>query len=99
MSHRHRGVLLSTDRPRNIEDHTLVGMQRSVLRGATVESNCTVAAGAIVLQDQTVPEGHLAYGAPAKTKPLTDGQRDETARAQEHYVELGRSYKETGRFE
>lgn len=82
-----------------VEDHALVGMQSAVLRGATVESDSIVAAGAIVLQDQTIPEGHLAYGAPAKTKPLTDDQRDEIARVHEHYVELGRSYKETGRFE
>jgi len=82
-----------------VKDHALVGMQSAVLRGATVESNSIVAAGAIVLQDQTIPEGHLAYGAPAETKPLTDGQRDEIARVHEHYVELGRSYKETGRFE
>ena len=82
-----------------VEDHALVGMQSAVLRGATVESNCIVAAGAIVLQDQTIPEGHLAYGAPAQTKPLTDGQREEIVRVHEHYVELGQSYKETGRFE
>ena len=82
-----------------VEDHSLVGMQSAVLRGATVESNSIVAAGSIVLQDQTIPEGHLAYGAPAKTRPLTDGQRDEIARVHEHYVELGQSYKETGRFE
>lgn len=82
-----------------VEDHSLVGMQSAVLRGATVESNCIVAAGAVVLQDQTVPEGHLAYGAPAKTKPLTDDQRDEIARVHEHYVDLGQQYKQAGHFE
>lgn len=82
-----------------VEDHSLVGMQSAVLRGATVESNCIVAAGAVVLQDQTIPEGHLAYGAPAQTKPLTDSQRDEISRVHEHYVELGQQYKDAGRFE
>jgi carbonic anhydrase/acetyltransferase-like protein (isoleucine patch superfamily) len=82
-----------------VEDHSLVGMNSCVLRDATVESNCLVAAGAVVLQGQTVPEGHLAYGAPAQTKPLTDGQRDEISRVHEHYVDLSREYRETGRFE
>jgi carbonic anhydrase/acetyltransferase-like protein (isoleucine patch superfamily) len=74
-------------------------MNSCVLRDATVESGSIVAAGAVVLQEQTVPEGHLAYGAPAQTKPLTEGQRDEIARVHEHYVELSREYERTGRFE
>jgi carbonic anhydrase/acetyltransferase-like protein (isoleucine patch superfamily) len=82
-----------------VESHSLVGMNSCVLRDATVESGCIVAAGAVVLQGQTVPEGHLAYGAPAQTKPLTDDQRDEITRVHEHYVDLSREYKETGRFE
>lgn len=82
-----------------VEDHSLVGMQSAVLRGATIKSNCIVAAGSVVLQDQTIPEGHLAYGAPAQTKPLTDDQRNEISRVHEHYVELGQQYKSAGEFE
>ena len=82
-----------------VEDHSLVGMGSCVLRDATVESNCLVAAGAVVLQGQTIPEGHLAYGAPAQTKPLDDAQRDEISRVHEHYVELGRRYRDAGGFE
>ncbi|MCT9098101.1 gamma carbonic anhydrase family protein [Haloarchaeobius sp. HME9146] len=82
-----------------IEDHSLVGMHSAVLRGATVESNCIVAANTVVLQDQTIPEGHLAYGTPAETKPLSDAQLDEISRTHEHYVELGQEYKESGDFE
>lgn len=82
-----------------VEDDCLIGMGSSVLRGATVESNSVVAAGATVLQDQTIPSGHLAYGTPAETKPLSEEQREEIERVGEHYVELSRTYKETGRFE
>ena len=82
-----------------VEDHSLIGMNSCVLRDATVESDCIVAAGAVVLQEQTVPEGHLAYGAPAQTKPLTADQRDEITRVHQHYVDLSREYKQTGRFE
>jgi len=82
-----------------VGDACLIGMGSSVLRGATVEPNSIVAAGTVVLQDQTVPEGHLAYGTPAETRPLTDEQWGEIERVHEHYVDLSRSYKETGRFE
>ncbi len=79
-----------------VEDDTLIGMQSSVLRGATVESNCIVAANAVVLADQTIPEGHMAYGTPAETRPLTDDQLAEIDRVQEHYVELGQRFAEAG---
>lgn len=82
-----------------VQDETLVGMGSAVLGGAVVESNCIVAAGSVVLQDQTVPEGHMAYGIPAETKPLTDEQFEEIERTQEHYVELSRSYKAEGNLE
>lgn len=82
-----------------IRDDVLVGMQSAVMGGATVESNSIVAAGSIVLTDQTIPEGHLAYGAPAETRPLTDEQRREIVETQEHYVELGREYRATGSLE
>jgi carbonic anhydrase/acetyltransferase-like protein (isoleucine patch superfamily) len=82
-----------------VADHSLIGMGSRVLRGATVESECLVAAGSVVLQDQTVPEGHLAYGTPAETRPLDDDQRAEIGRVHEHYVDLGRRYREAGRFE
>lgn len=82
-----------------VEDHTLIGMNSAVLRGATVGSDCLVAAGSLVREGQTVPEGHLAYGVPAETRPLSDRQREEISNVHEHYVELGRDYKRTGRFE
>lgn len=82
-----------------IEPGSLVGMHSTVMRGATVESNALVAAGAVVRGGQTVPEGHMAYGVPAETRPLTDEQREQIELVQEHYVELSREYKAEGRFE
>lgn len=75
-----------------VADDALIGMQSSVMRGATVESNCVVAANAVVLQDQTIPAGHMAYGTPAETKPLTDDQREEIRRVHDHYVELAAEF-------
>lgn len=82
-----------------IEPDSLVGIHSSVLRGATVESNSIVAAGAVVRHGQTVPEGHVAYGVPAETRPITEEQREEIRAVQEHYVELSREYKAEGGFE
>lgn len=79
-----------------VHDHSLVGMQSAVLRGATVESNCIVAANAVVTHDQTIPEGNMAYGTPAETRPLTDGQLAEIDRIHETYVDLGERFAANG---
>lgn len=80
----------------DVGDHSLVGMQSAVMGGATVEDNCVVAANAVVLQDQTVPSGHLAYGTPAETRPLTDSQREQIERTHETYVDLAARFREAG---
>ena len=80
----------------SVDDHSLVGMQSAVLSGATVESNCIVAANAVVLQDQTIPEGHMAYGTPAETRPLTDEQIAGITRTHDHYVERGAQFVDDG---
>ncbi|MFB6121598.1 MAG: gamma carbonic anhydrase family protein [Halobacteriaceae archaeon] len=79
-----------------VRDDVLVGMGSCVLSGATVESECVVAAGSVVTHDQTVPSGHLAYGTPAETRPLTEGQREDVARHAADYVALGRRFREAG---
>lgn len=79
-----------------VHDHALVGMGSRVLGGATVESNCVVAANAVVRNDQTVPEGHVAYGVPAETRQLTDEQAAVIADTHQHYVDLGRRFVEAG---
>lgn len=78
---------------------SLVGIHSAVLEGAEVEPGCLVASGCLVNHDQTIPEGHLAYGVPAETRPLTDEQREEIDRIQEHYVELKADYRSAGGFE
>ncbi|WP_433631104.1 hypothetical protein [Halomicrococcus sp. NG-SE-24] len=55
---------------------------------ATVEFDCIVAANAVVLQDQTVPERLLTYSAPAETSPLFDDQLDRISETCDHYINL-----------
>ncbi|GAD53842.1 carbonic anhydrase, family 3 [Halarchaeum acidiphilum MH1-52-1] len=80
----------------SVADDVLVGMGSRVLSGASVESNCIVAANAVVRNDQTIPEGHLAYGVPAETRPLTDGQRERIQDNWRHYTDLGERFVADG---
>jgi len=80
----------------DVEDHSLIGMQSAVMGGATVEDHCIVAANAVVLQDQTIPSGHLAYGTPAETRPLTDSQLAQIEETNETYVELAARFRDAG---
>jgi carbonic anhydrase/acetyltransferase-like protein (isoleucine patch superfamily) len=76
-----------------VGDHSLVGMQSAVMRGATVEDHCIVAANAVVLHNQTIPSGHMAYGTPAETKPLTEEQLATIDRTHETYVDLAARFR------
>lgn len=78
-----------------VHDHSLVGMGSAVMGGATIESNCIVAANAVVRQGQRVPEGHMAYGVPAETRPLSDEQVAQIGATHENYVELSAKYRGT----
>lgn len=82
-----------------VEDDVILGIGSVLLRGATVESECLVAAGALVGHDQTIPSGHLAYGVPAETRPLTDSQRAEIDHLRDEYLARVDRYKTDGGFE
>ncbi|MFB6078888.1 MAG: gamma carbonic anhydrase family protein [Halarchaeum sp.] len=79
-----------------VESDCIVGMGAKVLGDATVESDCIVAANAVVRHDQTVPAGHLAYGVPAETRPLTDAQREQITDNWQHYTDLGARFADDG---
>jgi carbonic anhydrase/acetyltransferase-like protein (isoleucine patch superfamily) len=78
-----------------VHSHSLIGMGSAVMGGATVESNCIVAANAVVRQGQRIPEGHMAYGVPAETRPLSDEQIAQIGTTHENYVELAATYRST----
>ena len=56
-----------------IGSHVLLGAGCSVLGGVRVGDFSIVGAGAVVTRD--VPSGHVAYGNPARIKPLSDPAR------------------------
>ncbi len=51
---------------RRIGSKVLIGMNATILHGAEIGDNCIIAAGAMVSQGMTVPEGSFVTGVPAK---------------------------------
>lgn len=80
----------------HVGDRTLIGMSSTVLEDAVVGSNCIVAAGAVVREGQKIPDGHLAYGVPAETRPLTTEHIERIAWICDEYLEMMAHYKADG---
>ncbi len=75
-------------------DGSLIGMGAVVLDGARVGPQVLVAAGSVVLEKSTIPEGMLAAGVPARIiRPLTGQERTSLLGSAQHYVEYARSYQ------
>lgn len=69
-----------------IADNVLIGMGSIIMDDAVVESNCIIAAGAVVTRGMRVPEGSIFAGQPAmklKDTPeeLKSGEIDRIAEA------------------
>ncbi len=77
-----------------IEDFCLLGMGAIVLDNAQINSYTLVAAGAVVREQATFPEGVLLAGVPAKV--VRDLKADERAMIEQsalNYTEYVRSYR------
>ncbi|MFV8382279.1 gamma carbonic anhydrase family protein [Corynebacterium hindlerae] len=68
---------------------TLVGMKSGLLSRSKIGEGCLIAAGAIVLEGQEIPDHTLAAGIPAKVKREND--REFVTHAG-HYVELSKEH-------
>lgn len=81
----------------DIEDRAVVGMNAVVLENALVGARTMLAAGSTVLSGARIPPESVAAGSPAVVKKVLEGRsREWIERAAEHYVELGRRYREAG---
>ncbi len=73
----------------HIGDGTLVGMGSIVMNGAKVGRHCLVGAGSLVTENTVIPDGHLAFGRPARVqRPLTEEEKALNLRRAENYVAL-----------
>lgn len=74
-----------------IGDNSLIGMGAIVLDGAKIGKNCIIGAGALVTHNTEIPDGHMAFGSPAKVVRVCT---DEEIAANKHnakvYVDLAR---------
>ena len=70
-----------------IGDNTLIGMGSIVMDDAVVGNNCIVGAGSLVTGGTVIPDGHMAFGRPAKViKELTAEQIEGNKRSADVYV-------------
>ena len=73
----------------------LIGMNAVVLQKATVGEEARIAAGAVVAGGAEIPARALAAGTPAVVKKeLNEGALRAVAKGAEHYVKLGRTYRQ-----
>lgn len=76
-----------------VGDGSLVGMGAIVLDGAVVGKECLVAAGSLVKMRDTIPDGVLVAGSPAKVvRPLSPEEIAGLRRSALNYVAYSRSY-------
>lgn len=76
-----------------IEDLCIIGMGAIVMDRANIGARSIIGAGALVTPGTTVPEGHLAVGAPARVKrALTDDELRWIETSASHYVEIADVY-------
>lgn len=83
----------------SVDDLSLVGISSTLLPGSEIGSNCIIAAGTVVRENQTIPDEHIAYGVPADIEPLNEGQRERISKVFSEYVELKEQYRAAGQFE
>lgn len=72
---------------------TLVGMKSALLSRSIIGEGCLIAAGAVVLEGQEIPDRTLAAGIPAKVKRENDREFIEHAG---RYVALSKKYLAAG---
>jgi carbonic anhydrase/acetyltransferase-like protein (isoleucine patch superfamily) len=55
-----------------VGDGALIGMGTTVLNGAVIGHRCLIGANSLVTEGMRLPDGHLAFGAPARVRrPLS----------------------------
>lgn len=78
-----------------VSGHVLVGMGAVVQNGAAIGENCMVGAGSVLKMGMEIPEGHIAYGVPAKVaRPLSPQEIAEIRIAEERYQEYRLAFLE-----
>ena len=76
-----------------VGDNTTIGMGAILQDGAVVGKDCLIGGGSVVTGKTRVPDGHLAFGFPAKVvRPLTEAEIEDIRTSSEHYREMAEEY-------
>ena len=78
----------------SVGDNTLIGMGAQLLNGAVIGKNCVIGAGAVVRENEAVPDGTLMAGVPAKAVRRLSPEQTGGPWQASHYVALAKEYKE-----
>ena len=77
-----------------IGDHSLIGINATILSHAVIGKYCLVGAGALVTERKTFADRSLIVGVPARrVRELTDQEVAALEQSAAHYVEQGRRYR------
>jgi carbonic anhydrase/acetyltransferase-like protein (isoleucine patch superfamily) len=77
-----------------VEDLALIGMGAILLDGCVIGRGAIVAAGAVVRENERIPERALVAGIPAKVRRILPEESLEDRRQHaQHYVELAHEYR------
>ena len=75
-----------------IGDHSLIGMGSIIMNGAVIGRDCIIGAGSLITEGKTIPDGHMAFGSPAKViRKLSEEEIAKLSWTAKHYVEESRA--------
>lgn len=78
---------------RAIGDYSVVAIGARILNNAVVGKHCLIAANALVLENQSIPDGSLVMGSPGKIKSLSPKQISDMQWYAQHYIEKIHRYQ------
>ena len=77
-----------------VGDGSLIGMGSILMNDVKVGKNCLIGAGSLLTEGTEVPDGHLAFGRPAKVKrALTQEEQDQNIEHAHSYAALLKQYE------
>lgn len=76
-----------------VGDYSVIAIGAKILNNAVIGKHCLIAANAMVLENQDIPDGSLVIGSPGKIKPLSTQQISDMQWYAQHYLEKIHRYQ------
>ena len=76
-----------------VGERTLIGMGAILQNGCVIGNECLIGSGALVSSGTVVPDGHLAYGSPARViRPLREEELASVRKGSSNYLEYAAGF-------